>query len=375
MNDIIEEKNYSNGESIFKKYNGSYYAMSLNGDLEKYKELNIEKHIEKKWLEEKKYELLKKLMLDEYNHSAFFRLCKMLIREIDLDIYDKLISIINKKTTVLNDINKLLISEQIIKIGKKYIKKEQLEEFAKNEQLEKYLTVFDRSLLLSKRFINSILESKILNIPCEYLDGSKSSNLNESKIRKRAKIANLEIQNIIQELKQELDSCIYDLTIDNKNIRINSNCNSISTYGYTFKDIVSYMKKLYIYEDKNVDNKYIKKFSIDIGERIDVFTVSDVFTIPDVRRISNQPKLKPKSNRRKARKSDKNQEQLIGARVDPVIIKQAVKGISTISPVINVVDVSCEYFNNNFDKAFFTTIEDKNGTKEMNAKKRSFYMK
>lgn len=165
-----------NAENLFYKYNGSYYAMSLDGLLDIYKNFNVDKNTEKKWINNIKIELITNLKEDLKEnkdiYQYFSNFIKLALSDNDFIYFSDVIDYIKDNIKNVNDFEKLLISEKVIQIAIKYIdfKKMVLLSIDKEDYLAN-LKDIESSLNLSNILIDNIskyngdlTESRVKNV-------------------------------------------------------------------------------------------------------------------------------------------------------------------------------------------------------------------
>ena len=204
----LDNSNILKGKEIFDKYNGDYYAMSLDGTIEEYKSLNISEEIEKDWIKQRENDLLKKLEDGKDIYINFSKLCDIILAENNFESYSKMISSILSNYKELNDFQMLLIAERIIEIRERYVNYKniiliRLEEKKYLENLNK----INKSLILSDKFSNLILKSKILNIQNEKL------KIDKDEIKDRANKVKVYVDNVIVD---ESKTKNYKVIVDGK---------------------------------------------------------------------------------------------------------------------------------------------------------------
>lgn len=113
-------------KEIFLKYAGSYFHMIRDEKYKEYKQYNISKELENKWIEEYQNDKLNKLnMAEEEVFDIFISLCDTIKNYNSLDFLNELLTIlINKvRNKEIDSFNQLIISEQLLKIVKSYREK------------------------------------------------------------------------------------------------------------------------------------------------------------------------------------------------------------------------------------------------------------
>lgn len=162
-------------KKIFDKHNGSYYAMSLDGSLETYKSYDIKEEEEKKWKSEKKIKLLEDLESGIKQKISIYRyfsnFTKLILSDNNFDGFNYIIAIISKYVNNLDDFEKLLISEKIIQISRKYINFKDI--LMKSINIETYLSN-----------LSEIQSALLLNIELYKNISKYDENLTESRVEK-----------------------------------------------------------------------------------------------------------------------------------------------------------------------------------------------
>lgn len=107
-------------KKILLKYHGSYFQMHRDGELDKYKNYNVDSDTEKKWLYEHKIELIERLRLHKSADISFSQTCRSIFNIMKITKSDEcaenLINIIKENLSKADSFIKLIIAEELQEI-------------------------------------------------------------------------------------------------------------------------------------------------------------------------------------------------------------------------------------------------------------------
>ena len=98
---------------LFLKYDGSYFHMDRDGELDKYREYNIDVDTEKQWLCEYQLELIEQLQLGKSSDVIFSRVCSLMRAAKCDDNVEHFINATNKNLNSEDSFVRLRIAEEL----------------------------------------------------------------------------------------------------------------------------------------------------------------------------------------------------------------------------------------------------------------------
>lgn len=115
----MPNENIETARVIFLKYGGSHFHMAREGEYEHYKNFNISKEQEKLWIKEYHIETIIEISDESIASKFTFKLSKLsnsIISFKDMDSFQSMFDIIQKKIDSIDSFSKLRVAEEILNI-------------------------------------------------------------------------------------------------------------------------------------------------------------------------------------------------------------------------------------------------------------------
>ena len=137
----------------FLKYDGSYFHMTREGDIRRYKEYGISREQEKEWIRARQQDLIQKIETEKnivpLVSKMAMRLCLIIMKYKEMTYLSSLVNALKKKEPYLDSFSLLRVSEDILQLVEHLLK----ESIGENS-----------SVLEAKQFAIELLH-KVINNP------------------------------------------------------------------------------------------------------------------------------------------------------------------------------------------------------------------